>query len=261
MDLRKYSETLFKDGVVYINRLLEGVELDDLIKAIESNQTAPSPFGKVIKSQDGKGDFFMDFNNWRRLPLIKKICYMPKIVNLVSGLTNSKDCWLFHDHVLVKNGRAVSTPWHQDRPYYIFKGDLNLSVWITADKVPKNSGLLFVRGSHKSNKMFMPRSFSTGANIDLKEGFEVLQESDIIKENIIDFDMEPGDAVVFFNTTVHSARAHHESLMRRSMSIRYLLSGASMTKQYVNATPPFDRMGVKVQEDGDIPEMFPKLGS
>jgi len=32
-----------------------------------------------------------------------------------------------------------------------------------------------------------------------------------------------------------------------------------MTKDYINATPPFDRMGVKVVEDGDIPERFPKL--
>lgn len=259
LNLKKYSELLFQDGFVHIRSLLERGELNDLIKAIESNQASPSPFAKNMKSQDNSGDFFMDFNNWRRLHLIKNICYMPKIVDLVLGLTNSKNCWLFHDHVLVKNGKSIATPWHQDRPYYIFKGDLNLSVWITADKVPSHSGLAFVRGSHKSSKMFMPKAFATGENIASDEGFEVLKEDAIDKREVIDFDMEPGDAIVFFNTTIHSGYAHKESFRRRSMSIRYLLDGASLTKKYINATPPFDRMGLKIQENGDIPEMFPKL--
>ena len=255
------SRKLFEDGFVHVKSLLNGKEIDLLKKAIESNLKKLSPFAVNIKQSNHSGKFFMDFNNWRRLPLIEMICRLPKLVKLVTDLTNSNNCWLFHDHTLVKSGIAKPTPIHHDRPYHIFKGNLNCSVWITADNVPKGSSLIFYKSSHKQNKIFLPKAFMDGINISSEDkSFVNLDNYNLKNHPAVDFEMAQGDAVVFFNTCLHSSHAHESESIRRALSIRYLLDGALLTKKYINATPPFDRMGVNIVEDGPVPEsFFPKL--
>ena len=68
--------------------------------------------------------------------------------------------------------------------------------------------------------------------------------------------MDPSDLLIFFNKTIHSSHPHLEDTIRRSIAIRYLLDGASLTEKYINATPPYDRLGVKVKEDFPVPEHF-----
>ena len=182
----------------------------------------------------------------------------------MANLTNSKKCWLFHDHTLVKNGPAQATPIHHDRPYYIFKGSLNVSVWITADDVNRESSLVFYKKSHQSETLYIPRAFDTGKNIsnEQAEGFKVIEEKDFKDYESVDFEMKAGDAIIFFHNTVHSAKENKLGALRRALSVRYLLDGTSMTKKYINATPPFDRMGVKVEEGNPVPEnIFPLLKS
>ena len=105
----------------------------------------------------------------------------------------------------------------------------------------------------------MPKGFADGKALGQDEGFTELDPDKIPPDEILDFEMAAGDAIVFFNNTVHGSRPHNGLKPRRALSIRMLLDGAKLTTKYVNATPPFDRMGVKVQEDGDIPERFPRL--
>jgi len=259
-DISQYSKELFEDGFTHIKSLLDDSQIELVASAIDSNIQNPSPFAKTMKSPEG-GVFFMDYNNWRKLPLIEKICKLPKIVELVTSLTNSRNCWLFHDNILVKNELAPPTPAHQDRPYYIFKGDLNLSVWITVDDVANDSSLIFYKGSHKTNKIYTPKSFVNGLDLsENKISFEVITSQTLENFEKTDFNMKPGDAIVFFNKTIHSAHPHLSKQPRRALAIRYLLDGASLTKFYSAATPPYDKMGVKIIEDGSVPEnIFPLL--
>ncbi|MDA9985245.1 phytanoyl-CoA dioxygenase family protein [Flavobacteriaceae bacterium] len=258
-----YSKKLNQDGFVHIDGLFSSLELRDIVKAIEDNMNSPSPFGKTMKSEKG-GDFFMDFNSWKRLDSIKEVCFNDKIVKLVTSLTKSKKCWLFHDHILVKSGPALATPIHHDRPYYVFDGNLNVSVWITADDVKKESSLVFYKNSHKSEELYIPRSFNSGKSLvdKVTDDFQLIDEDSFDGYEPVDFDMKAGDAIIFFHKTVHRAKENKSGTLRRALSIRYLLDGASLTKKYVNATPPFDRMGVKIVEGNPVPEKyFPLLKS
>lgn len=262
-DIDYYSNKLHNDGFVHVDSLFGSEELKDVVNAIKDNMNSPSPFGKIMKSDSG-GDFFMDFNNWKRLDSIKKVCFNDKLVDLVTSLTKSKKCWLFHDHVLVKSGPALSTPIHHDRPYYIFDGNLNVSVWITADDVKRESSLVFYKNSHKSDDLYIPRSFDSGKSLAQKEveGFTLIDKESFNGYEPVDFEMKAGDAIVFFHKTVHRAKEHQSGSLRRALSVRYLLDGTTMTKKYINATPPFDRMGVKVVEGEGVPEKnFPLLKS
>ena len=255
----QYSQQLKSNGVVHYKGLFNQEDLLKLRSAIQAVVESPSPFGSQLQKDTSKGSFFMDFNNWNRIPQIFSICSNPKLLKAVQDLTGSKSGWLFHDHELVKEGCSIATPWHHDRPYYIFKGNLNLSVWIPSTSVSRKSSLVFWRGSHLFDKLYMPRAFGDGKEIENKENYNIIEATDVPTSEIMDFEMEAGDAIIFYNNTLHASKPHSDSGSREALSVRFLLDGATMTREYINATPPFDRMGVKVVEDGPIPERFPKL--
>jgi ectoine hydroxylase-related dioxygenase (phytanoyl-CoA dioxygenase family) len=255
----EYAQNLNSDGVVHYKGIFEKKDLLKVRSAIQAVIERPSPFGSHLQKDTSKGSFFMDFNNWKRIPEIYSVCSNPKLLKVVRTLTGSKSGWLFHDHELVKEGLSIATPWHHDRPYYIFKGNLNLSVWIPTTAVSRESSLLFWRGSHLFDELFMPKAFGNGKELENNGSYKSIGASDIPTSEIMDFDMEAGDAIIFYNNTLHASKPHSDPGKREALSVRLLLDGASMTKKYINATPPFDRMGVKVVEDGPIPSRFPKL--
>lgn len=249
-----------RDGAVKLDQFYDANEIAKISAAISEVTDRPSPFKSITK--DESGSFFMDYNNWKRFPNLFKVCSYRKTVKCLRELTDSSKCWLFHDHILIKSGFAPATPWHHDRPYYIFKGDLNLSIWTPLNDVPKGNGMVFLAGSHKSGKLFAPRSFKTGEEIDQKIGFNNITDAVINSYDKIEFDLKKGDAIVFLNGTIHSAPQHKESFERSSLSVRYLMDGAKLTHNYINATPPFHRLGVKVTEGGEVPEnFFPELAN
>lgn len=252
--MKEHAKTLKNDGVVSLRSFYNENDLKMIQSAIDDSLEKPSPFKSSNESENGS--FYMDFSNWRRVKKLEEVCKYKKTVNALKRLVGSKKCWLFHDHILIKSGKAPETPWHHDRPYYIFKGDLNLSIWTPLQDVPKESGMVFLKGSHHSSELFIPRSFKDGKEIEHKEGFSVLEDKIIDKYEKLAFDLKRGDALVFLNNTIHSAHSHKKNFDRSSLSIRYLMDGASLTSNYVNATPPFDRMGVEVIEDNPIPEKF-----
>jgi ectoine hydroxylase-related dioxygenase (phytanoyl-CoA dioxygenase family) len=252
------SNTLANDGVVLVKKLYSEDKIQELNLAIDENLRNPSAFGYEIKSE--KGSFFTDFNNWRRLDPIRRLCEQQHIIDLILKITNTSNCWLFHDHVLVKSGYAPATPWHHDRPYYLVKGDFNLSVWTPVDAVEKDDGMVFLRGSHKSGNLYAPNSFRTGKALGSSVEFKVIDEDVLDRFEHLSFSLEKGDTLIFFNKTIHSANEHRKSFERKSLSVRYLLGEPRLTKRYINATPPFDRMGLVVEEDRLIPEnFFPRL--
>ena len=252
------SKSLFEDGFLHIENFFLEKEIELISNAINLNMKNPSPFARKAIT-DNDIDFFFDFNNWKRIKEINELCRLPKIVELIKKLTKSKNCWLFHDNVWVKNKRTNSTPIHHDRPYYIFKGDLNLSIWITAEKLPRKSGIIFFKGSHKSDILYATEAFTNGKEIKNGE-FQILPNTITSMYPMVDFDMNPGDLLVFFNKTIHCSHPHLEDTTRRSIAIRYLLDGALLTKKYINATPPYDRLGIKIEEDFPVPEdYFPLL--
>jgi ectoine hydroxylase-related dioxygenase (phytanoyl-CoA dioxygenase family) len=254
INIDELTKNLFENGFLHIKKFFSQIEIEMISDAINLNMQNPSPFARKISS-DGKIDFFFDYNNWKRIKEINAICRLQKIIELITLLTKSKKCWLFHDNVWVKNKKSAATPVHQDRPYYIFKGDLNLSLWIPVEKLSRKSGIIFYKGSHKSNLLYTTDAFTNGETKKNSSFKDITKE---LLENYpaVDFDMEPGDLLIFFNKTIHASHQHLEDTTRRSLAIRYLLDGASLTENYINATPPYDRLGIKIKEDFPVPEEF-----
>ena len=234
--MKDYSKIFNQDGVVALKSFFDKKEMKMIESAIHSSIEKPSPFKSINKTKDGS--FYMDFANWRRVEELEKVCKYEKTINFLKKLVGSEKCWLFHDHILVKSGKAPATPWHHDRPYYIFQGNLNLSIWTPIQDVPKGAGMIFLKGSHLSSQIYIPRSFKDGTELGEETNFKALDDSVLKKYDHLEFDLKRGDALVFFNNTIHSAHSHDKDFERSSLSIRYLMDGVSMTNNHINATPP-----------------------
>ncbi len=132
---------------------------------------------------------------------------------------------LFKDHLFVKEpGGDEPTPWHQDLPYWCVAGSQICSAWLALDPVDRDNGAVeFVRGSHLWNKRFAKTPFagskaSTVADVDTMPDIEA-QRGDY---DIAQFDLEPGDCVVFHALIVHGAPKNPSTRRRRGLSTRWL---------------------------------------
>lgn len=260
-DAKKF---LFDQGYVQVNKLLDKDEICFFEETCKEIKKKPSPFKIHRKNEDG--EFFMDFNNWRKNKDIFEICKNSKIVNLIKKLSGSRTCRLMHEDIIIKEGKMVQeTPIHHDRPYFVAKGDINLSVWITSSGVTRDSSLLMFAKSHKRKELFLPKNFLSGIDSDGykkldKNSFTPLDDDILSNFEEIDFKLNAGDAIVFFHNTLHGSKTHTSNKKRNSLVIRYLLDGSSLTEKYYNNVPPYERMGLKIIEDAEIPEnFFPNL--
>jgi ectoine hydroxylase-related dioxygenase (phytanoyl-CoA dioxygenase family) len=256
--MKNYSDKLFADGYVHVPNFFSSEEIKDIDNAIESVHSNPTLF--KISKKSNNGEFFMDYNNWRRNVDIENVCKSKKIVDFLCSLTNSSKCWLMHEDVIIKKGFAAQTPIHHDRPYFIFKGDLNITMWTSVNDVKKESSLILLKESHKIDKLFLPKTFSSSQNAkfdyDPDSKFMNIDKYDFSNNDEVSFDIKAGDAIFFFNRTVHRAPEQVSNTTRKSLAIRYLMDGASLTETYYNDVPPYTRIGVKVKENSPVPEKF-----
>jgi ectoine hydroxylase-related dioxygenase (phytanoyl-CoA dioxygenase family) len=144
---------------------------------------------------------------------------------LAAALMATPQVRLYHDHVLVKEGRTRQrTPWHQDQPYYNIDGRQNVSFWIPVDPVNRESTLEFVAGSHLG-PWLMPRSFMTAQAKWFPEGtLADLPNIDADRSAfpILGWALEPGDAVCFQMLTLHASSGVTGPNRRRVFSVRFL---------------------------------------
>lgn len=260
--LVELNRSFAEDGVV----LLKSIFIDQVRLLESSISTAvqnPSPMARNTKDQHGQVVFFSDFFTYHKNNAIWNIATDETLVKTVANIAGSKTLRLFHDHILVKSGMAPETPWHQDRPYYLVDGPISCSLWLTPDFVPVKESLHFMRGSHKNGVEYMPVSFDKSELLGEDENFTILNDDELArleKYGVLSFSLEPGDGLLFDNRIVHKAARSDQPASRRALSIRYLGDGANLTTRFVNATPPFNKLGLKVVEGGDLPEAwFPSV--
>jgi ectoine hydroxylase-related dioxygenase (phytanoyl-CoA dioxygenase family) len=209
-------------------------------EAIEANLADLSPYAKRA-SADDDGAFVEDFCNWQRIPALEKFVRESPAADVASQLLGVNRLRLYHDHVLVKEpGTTQRTPWHQDLPYYNVDGRQNISMWFPVDAVPIESTLRFVQGSHVG-PWYMPRSFLDGQAKWFPDG--ALEELPPIDDNperfrVLEWALEPGDAVFFHMLTLHSAGGVG-ARRRRVLSVRFLGDDIVHAPRRWTTSPPF----------------------
>jgi ectoine hydroxylase-related dioxygenase (phytanoyl-CoA dioxygenase family) len=239
--IKRYEQ----DGVVLMKGLFTN-HIEALRRGIDHNMRAPSPFGAENLNEGEAGRFFDDYCNWDRIDEFRDVIQTSDAALVAAQLMQSETVQLFHDHVLVKEpGTSKSTPWHSDSPYYFIKGQQNVSFWVPLDPV-REASLRLVAGSHKWPKQVLPtRWLSEESFYPKTEDYMPVPDPDQEGMRVLEFEMEPGDAVAFHYKCLHGARGNHSGIRRRAFSLRLLGDDARFTERPGRTSPPFDGHGMK----------------
>ena len=241
------------DGVVLIKGLFaDYVELIQM--GIDYNIQNPGRYAaENIKDGEG-GRFFDDYCNWNRISQFQEVIKNSKVAEVAAGLMKSKTVQVFHDHVLVKEpGTSKPTPWHQDSPYYFVEGSQTVSFWSPVDAVT-DATLRCVAGSHKWSKPVLPTRWLNEDKF-YKDTVKYMPVPDPDAEGmkILEWDMDPGDAVAFHYGILHGARGNETKKRRRAFSLRLVGDDARYVERPGPTSPPFPghnmKPGDRLRED------------
>ena len=241
------------DGVVLIRGLFaDQVEL--LRAGVAANMAEPGPFASNNEKAGHTGRFFDDYCNWTRIPELKQAIEESPVAEVAADLMKSQSVQMFHDHVLVKEpGTSLPTPWHQDGPYYFVEGEQTVSFWSPLDPVDEAT-LRCVAGSHRWEKEVLPTRWVSEEDFFPDEGqYMPVPDPDAEGMNVLEYAMQPGDAVAFNYKILHGARGNTSASRRRAFSLRLVGDDARYVERPGRTSPPFPghdmQPGQRLRED------------
>jgi len=228
-----------RDGVVLVKGLWKDW-VEPLRAGIERNMAEPGPYAaENLKPGEG-GRFFDDYCNWTRIPEFETVIRGSDVAAVAARLMQSGRVQMFHDHVLVKEpGTTKPTPWHQDGPYYFVQGRQTVSFWSPLDPV-REATLRCVAGSHRWEKEVLPTRWLAETNFyPDSDKYMPVPDPDAEGMTVLEWQMEPGDAVAFDYLTLHGARGNTATSRRRAFSLRLLGDDARYVSRPGRTSPPF----------------------
>lgn len=232
-------EAYQRDGAVVIRGLFADY-VDTIRAGIERNMQEPGEYAaENLKPGEG-GRFFDDYCNWQRIPEFVDVVHHSPAAAVAAELMRSKTVQMFHDHVLVKEpGTNKPTPWHQDGPYYFVEGLQTVSFWSPMDPVT-DATLRCVAGSHLWPKPVLPtRWLSETSFYADDDSYIPVPDPDAEGMRVLEWALEPGDAVAFNYLTLHGARGNAADRRRRAFSLRLLGDDTRYVERPGRTSPPF----------------------
>ena len=247
-----------RDGAVLIKGLWADW-VEDLRAGVARNMAEPGPYAAENLKPGEAGRFFDDYCNWQRIPEFERVIKGSDVAEVAAALMRSERVQMFHDHVLVKEpGTAKPTPWHSDGPYYFVQGAQTVSFWSPLDRVTQAS-LRCVAGSHLWEKDVLPtRWLAETAFYPNPDAYMPVPDPDAEGMRVLEWEMEPGDAVAFHYRTLHGARGNEAGERRRAFSLRLLGEDARYVERPGRTSPPYPDHG-KVAGQRLREDWFPVL--
>lgn len=230
--LSKQELTAFReDGVAFVPRAVEPEWVERLLGMVDGQMAEPSQWANDANPGRSRDRLFTDRYLWKDNPTINAYIRESGVAALAGQAMGSTRSRFYFDHLLVKEpGTKAVTPWHQDVPYWPFLGKQICSIWLALTPATvEGSAMEFVRGSHLANKYYRPEVF--GAREDHPNAWAEHGEGEAVPDieanrnafDIIGYDVEPGDALVFSAWLLHWASGNQSEEKRRvALSTRWL---------------------------------------
>lgn len=212
------------DGVIMIKGAIDPNWLSMVETGIEEARANASLLGKFM-SRKVEG-YQMDIFLWKRIDILRDLIYYGPFAHWAQQLMDSNEVRFFYDQMFVKEpGTDAPTPWHQDLSFWPIQGSQICSFWIPCDPVNReNSGLLYVKGSHKWPQRFKAISPDmVAAMIDpaMDDIPDINANPD--QYDLIDWEMEPGDILMFHPLTLHGSFGNASRVRRRrALALRWI---------------------------------------
>ena len=222
--------TYAADGALFLPGVLDAARLSRLKTSVEQLESR--------ESREGRPSGFFDRQRlWEQDEHMRDIVFASPAATIAAQFLDVDTLNLLYDQIFIKEPASnVRTPWHNDLPNWPVRGTQLITVWVALDSINEKNGMLeFVRGSHLWDR-WTPRPHTdidgrlTHFHLDESESAtqEEMQadyadvESAARCGEILRWETQPGDAVVFGALTVHGAAGNAGAGMkRRAYSMRF----------------------------------------
>jgi ectoine hydroxylase-related dioxygenase (phytanoyl-CoA dioxygenase family) len=209
-----------RDGAVLIRNVLSAEELELPDAGREVGRASPRGMFTGVEAAAGRGETMVDQLPGLRSPSLRRFLEEGPSAELAARLMGAASAQLVLDQVFYKEkGRIVPTPWHQDTPFLRVRGRDMARVWLSCDPSPRDVTLQAVRGSHLWNVVYDTATMASSDVVTAAEGGEftysgigddrlpLLPDIEAHRDSfdILSWDVEPGDAIVFHGHMLHGA--------------------------------------------------------
>ena len=216
------------DGVV---RLTSVIDPESVESARQASDRATTESAK--QGYPREAEYYYRYRLWEKDRVFETLCTTSVVPEIAAQLLRTHKVNLFYDQLFaMRPGSATATPWHNDLPYWPLQGRQALTVWLAFDTIVKENGALeFIRGSHLWNQRYRPFTSNKEKSLDPEpdDGLIELPDFDAERDQheLLTFDLDPGDALVFHSLVVHCAYGNtRPDMKRRGYAIR--LAGADI---------------------------------
>jgi len=224
-----------RDGAVLLRNVLGPTELELLRAGVEEAYRRPTPRYSRVQSAEGHGETLVDQLPSLASPSLGALVSGGHIAEIAARMMGTPSAQLVLDQLFYKRpGCIVPTPWHQDTPFLCVRGHGIARVWLTCDRSPADLTVQVVRGSHRWNVIYSTQSEAASDVRTIEDGGAFSYDSigdtsqpptpDIERHrgsfDIMTFEVEPGDAVVFHGHVLHGAAGRdYYPLPRRAFAM------------------------------------------
>ena len=217
-----------KDGAIFLKGKFDKTWIKKLQKGIERDIKNPSPRFKSLTVKKGNPAYLEDYWTWDLVPEFKDFVFNSPYAKIASELMSAKKINLVMDNWFLREaGSKSSTPFHHDVSYFDMEGTMCV-LWLPLQATKRNEGVVWVKGSHLWNKLFLRVLFKDGHKVEGKEcvidGKKYELPPDILgnkdKYEFLKWDCELGDCVIFDMRTLHGTLS---SLIPKKTLSRYTL--------------------------------------
>ena len=217
-----------RDGVVCLRNAFSPQWMDvvagGIEHAIEKGAGRDTVFN--IAAPGEPGFFFYDSFMWKHIDAFRSFVFESPAADLARRIMRSEGILLYFDFMLVKEpGTSSGTPWHYDEAYWPINGQQACNLWLAIDHIPLETGLRFLKGSHRRSDHY--RSVHFDPDLSYADPPPVPSPPDWSVEpgdhELLYAPLEPGDCLIFHNRMHHSAPGNSlKSTRRRALSTCWL---------------------------------------
>jgi ectoine hydroxylase-related dioxygenase (phytanoyl-CoA dioxygenase family) len=228
-------EAFHRDGAILIKAVLSKEWIEVLAKGLDAAIAEPDALSGIVGRELRVDQFPAS-----RSADLRRIVEESPVAEIVGRALRSPVRFYMDQLFYKPQGVIEPTPWHQDTCYYNLDGQDLIRAWVSPDPVPREASLEIVRGSHRWNVTYSPLA---GRDPDLDPTARKMREAAVPGEpmlgeeahdswnyfsgvrdtslpwvpdieshrdsyDILGWEYEPGDVILFHGHVLHSALGH-----------------------------------------------------
>ena len=256
-----------RDGAIHLSGVFDTEWIGLLSDALNIARTRPGPNAQDHTVDGETGGYFSDLHMSKRVPGFLSFAVDSPVGEIAAALMRSQRVNLLHDAMWLKEaGTSRRTPWHHDQPFYCMEGTQMCVVWIALDGHSRDISLGVLKGSHRWGKRFRPERVNGGWYDGYQEGDGFVTPPDVANHpedyDILNWDMNPGECIVFHGLALHGAPGNSTKHSRRAISLVLVGDDAVYIEREGETQPSYEGNGLAPGDpiDNDyFPRLFPKL--